>query len=330
VVSSQSLQLGSATLAGNLTLSAIQGNITQVGAVSVAGTTQLQAPEGNLDFTNAANHFAQAVSVITGGSLQLNSNASLTLGQVNVTGLTTITNIGNVDLGSGTFAGKLSVNSNGGEIVQTGPINFKSDTDFNAGNGKIDLYNTGNQWTGAILFTGGTIMINHPVLLGAFANAGMLNSRESTTNSFVTNFTATAHPETSSSSEATALTTSNGVSSNPNLSANSSSVISISVSKAPVDNQASVMTVVVAPEVAMGNKGFSFEIDANILPNSNNRGAINLTATLPDGRNLPDWIKFDPSAHKFSAETVPRNGFPLEVRIRAGVFESIVLIKNDD
>ena len=137
------------------------------GALKVTGTSKLNTPAGNINLANPDNAFGDKVDVKTSGKLSLSSSGSLTLGTVDVAGDTLLQSQGKLDLGTGSFNGKLKANSGGFEITQTGKLNFFGDTDFDAGSAKIDLFNPTNQWRGAILFKGGTILINHPVLMNS-------------------------------------------------------------------------------------------------------------------------------------------------------------------
>jgi hypothetical protein len=152
VQSATGLQLGESTLTGQFTATVAQGDLTQTGALKVSGTSKLNTPAGNIQLTNADNLFGDKVDVKTSGQLSLTSADSLTLGTVDVKGDSLLQSQGKLDLGTGTFNGKLKANSGGFEITQTGKINFFGNTDFDAGSAKIDLFNPYNQWRGAILF----------------------------------------------------------------------------------------------------------------------------------------------------------------------------------
>ena len=108
---------------------------------------------------------------------------------------------GDIDLGKGIYGGKLKVTSNDGAITQSGAILFKSDVDFEAGSGKIELMNPKNLWYGGLLFKGGLILINHPILLSANTNAASLQMRTEVMQATVTKMGSNA-PATSTAGPA--------------------------------------------------------------------------------------------------------------------------------
>jgi hypothetical protein len=326
IAAAQSIDLAASTVQGQLSVTAQQGDITQQAPITVQGTSNLVAPAGLVNLNNPANQFAQPVSVATTGALTLDSASALTLGDMQVGASATINNQGSVNLGTGVFGGKLIVNSQGGAITQTGPIDFKSDTTFNAGSGAINLFDPHNLWTGAIYFTGGFIMINHPILIGGNNNAAALN--RFTEN--VADFTASATPKVTLAAAlqpSAASATPNGAANAPTI--KSDSVISLSVDKAPNPMQPGLVTVTVSPEVSAGAKGFEFALDNKALPPQIGNQPNALNASQPDGQPLPNWLKFDPVTHSFSAQAVPPGAFPMRVKISAGGVNTVVLIQEN-
>jgi hypothetical protein len=62
VTSNGALNLGTATVGGNLVANSGNGDITQDGPVSVVGTSTLVSGTGSIDLTNSGNHFGGAIN----------------------------------------------------------------------------------------------------------------------------------------------------------------------------------------------------------------------------------------------------------------------------
>ncbi len=104
--------------------------------------------------------------------------------------------------------------------------------------------------------------------------------------------------------------------------------ISISLDAAPSGNpgrgvQNAVVTVSVPKAMATAGTGFSFELPAQVRESL---GTGALQATLADGSLLPGWIQFNPITQRFEASTVPDGGLPLQVLIRTGTTQVLVVI----
>jgi hypothetical protein len=320
VVSAQGINLTNSNVQGNLAITAAQGNITQSGPLTVTGTSSLSAPAGNIALANADNSFANAVTVQSSGSLSLTSSGPLTLGTATVGGISDITSTGKLNLGTGTFSGKLKATSGGFDIVQSGPIKFGSDANFDAGSAKIDLFEPKNSWMGSLLFKGGIVMINHPILINAIS-AGTLNvSTQATIQTAQTSRTAAASASMSKSE-------SNQASNAPTsaVSVSGGSAISISVERPAAANQSGLITVALASDVAAPGRSFSFTLEASAV--SNATVANEVSVMQMDGKPLPDWIRYESTTRTFTANLVPAGAFPLQIRLSVGGAESVVVIQ---
>ncbi len=302
------LTLGTSTVTGDLQATVDAGDITQTGPVTVAGTSNLVATAGNITLTDAANSFADRVSIDTPQALKLTANGPLSMGEVNV-GLTTdLQSQGVLDLGTqSVYNGKLVAKSGGFDIIQSGPLKAGKDTDFDAGNAKIDLFNPKNLWLGALYFKGGIIMINHPQLLNA-VNSGVLMVRAETSLSVGTKVgggIATAPAQTASGS--------------------GGNTVSVVVNRAPGATQTGLIQVQVAPEAASAGKSFSFELDPHAVAGHAADAPVKVSQI--DGKPLPNWLRYDANNKTFTANDVPAGAFPLQLKLAVGNTESVVVIQ---
>jgi hypothetical protein len=167
IQTNSALTLGASTVTGNLQATSTLGDITQTGALTVTGTSNLIASAGNITLADKTNSFGDLVTVNTPQALELSANGPLTMATATVGGAATLTSNGKLNLGTGTYSGKLKAVSGGFDIVQSGPIKFGGEANFDAGSAKIDLFEPKNSWMGALFFKGGIIMINHPMLINA-------------------------------------------------------------------------------------------------------------------------------------------------------------------
>ncbi|MEY4363900.1 MAG: hypothetical protein RLZZ24_1252, partial [Pseudomonadota bacterium] len=304
------LTLGASTVSGDLKLTAA-GALKQTGPLQVTGKSDVKVTGGGIDLTDKDNRFGDILDIDTSGALSLTSAGPVKINDVKTGGENILISHGDIDLGKGIYGGKLKVTSNNGAITQSGPIEFKSDVDFDAGSGKIDLMQPKNLWYGGLLFKGGLIMINHPVLLSAHTNAASLQVRT----------------EVTQSAAAKSMVSAMTAETEPTKPAKSEAVVSIRVNQTAQPGKPGSVVVEVSPEVTAGAKGFSFELDSSIVPAKTN-APTPVRATQPDGRQLPTWLKFDPNSNTFSADAVPAGAFPLQVKVSVGNTETIVVIQD--
>jgi hypothetical protein len=309
IKASSELSLDTSVVSGDLDLSTTTGDITQIGPIAVTGKSTLVTSAGSILLTDVANSFGDVVDAQTSGGLSMTSDGPLTLGKVTVQGNADVSSTGVLNLGTGVYNGKLKANSGGSDILQSGPIKFVGDVDFDAGSAKIDLFNPNNLWTGILNFKGGLIMINHPVLMNA-VSAGTLVVRVET--SVVT-------PAVKAGGDATVPAVQNigrgavGTS------------VSVSVARAPSASQSGLIQVNVAAEAAAPGKSFTFELDPHAL--TGHEGSAPVKIAQPDGKPMPNWLKFDAASKTFTANDVPAGAFPLQLKVSVGNTESVMVIQ---
>jgi hypothetical protein len=305
------LTLGSSTVTGDWVAMVDQGDLTQVGPVSVGGITDIITTAGNVTLTDAANSFAELVSVHTSGSLGLSSDGPLTLDKVVTVGDTVLSSHGKLDLGTSVFGAKVNANSGGFDIVQSGPIKVGGNSNFEAGSAKIDLFNPKNTWSGSILYKGGIVMINHPQLMNA-VNAGTLVVRAETS---------AIQPAKVSAPASTGAAASTGTAA---AAASGEGAVSIAVSRPASGNQTGLITVAVPAETAAPGRSFSFSIEAHVPATA--AASADVRVTQADGKPLPEWLRYEASTKTFVATSVPPGAFPLQLKVGIGGVETLMVI----
>jgi len=76
---------------------------------------------------------------------------------------------------------------------------------------------------------------------------------------------------------------------------------------------------------ALAGQGFAFTLPMSL------RGLIQQVAgavrvTRPDGQPMPEWLRYDPVAMRFSASAVPADGLPLRLSIHPGNHQTAELL----
>jgi hypothetical protein len=104
--------------------------------------------------------------------------------------------------------------------------------------------------------------------------------------------------------------------------------ISISLNMAPPGNltegvPGGVATVSVPKAMATSGTGFGFELPSQVR-DTLGTGAIQVT--LADGSPLPAWIQFNPVTQRFEAGAVPDGGLPLQILLRLGRKQVLIVI----
>src|SRR5690606_17330108 len=165
VTSDGTLDLGSGIVAGNLQANSDGEAITQSGALSVGGTASVNAGGASITLTNANNDFGGAVS-LTGGTVSISDDNALTLGTLSAGSLTAASD-GLLNLGAGVITGALDANSQGGAIIQSGPLEVGGTASLTAG-GNITLGSTNNFFEGVVSLDGAAVSIlnNTTLFLG--------------------------------------------------------------------------------------------------------------------------------------------------------------------
>jgi hypothetical protein len=311
VVSASALSMGETTVTGDLSLKTMSVDITQVGPITVGGRTDIVAA-GNVILADVGNNFVGTLNVDTGGALELTTSGALTIGKAVTVGNTILKSTGKIDLGTSIFGGTLKVNSGGFEIMQSGPVSFGGNTDFDAGTAKIDLFNPKNFWKGSIVYKGGIVMINHPQLLNA-TNAGTLIVRVETTVLTPASVRVVAPLPAQSSSE-----------SSQQGGFGNGGDISVSQQRAATPEQSGLVTVTVSADAATSGKGFAFALDEH-LPADVSKGAQVRVSQL-DGKPLPEWLRYDPETQKVVASSPPAGAFPIQIKASVGGVETVIVI----
>ena len=311
--SEQALVMGATTVDGDIILKSTSGDISQVDPLNIRGTTNLQAVAGKINFENPLNVFVESVTVETPQSLKISATGPLTMDKVKVGQDTELKSSGKLNLGTGNYSGKLVANSGGFEIEQSGPINFFGDTNFDAGNAKIEIFNPYNQWRGGIMFRGGIILINHPVLMNA-VNAGTLNVRATSTLSLGS--TPTTAGVASSSLQPLAAKAPSGP------------AVTVMVDKPTSGDSSAMITVALSTETAAPGRSFSFELDPKVVTQQPANTSLKISQL--DGKALPDWLKYEPDTKTFTAKDVPAGAFPLQLKVMAGGQETMMVIQEQD
>lgn len=132
--------LGNYTSGGDFSLTN-GASIVQSGSLQVQGATTLNAGTNAITLTNSGNNLRGAVG-LTGGNTQIVNSSPLVFGASQING-------------------NLSATSNDPVIGQVGALNVTGSSYFNAGNGSIQLTNTGNYLAGPVTAIGTGIAITN-------------------------------------------------------------------------------------------------------------------------------------------------------------------------
>jgi hypothetical protein len=77
----------------------------------------------------------------------------------------------------------------------------------------------------------------------------------------------------------------------------------------------------------MARGGFEFKLPTDVVPASAAPSSVQVT--LSNGNPIPNWLKFDPVAAKFSAQSVPEGAIPLEVKVSVAGRETAIVVSED-
>jgi hypothetical protein len=158
VTSIGALDLGSATVSGNLAANSGNGSVTQDGALSVAGTTNIVAGAGSIQLTNLDNVLVGVVNV-SGKQINVMDSIPLILGTSSASSNLSVGSKGDLDLGTATVGGNLVANSGNGTVTQNGPLQVTGTTDIEAGTGSIELNNPGNVFQSTVTASGSNVAV---------------------------------------------------------------------------------------------------------------------------------------------------------------------------
>jgi hypothetical protein len=173
------------------------------------------------------------------------------------------------------------------------------------------LFNPKNQWSGAILYKGGLVMINHPQLMNA-VNAGTLVVRAETS---------MTQPAKVSAPASTGAAATNSASS---TAASGDGSVSIAVARPASGNQTGLITVAVSAETAAPGRSFSFSIEFHVPATA--VASADVQVTQADGKPLPEWLRYEASTKTFVATSVPPGAFPLQLKVGIGGVETLMVI----
>ena len=151
------LDLGQGTIAGNLVADSGGGAIGQSGALAVGGSSAINAGAGDITRDDGGNDFVGAVS-LTGGAVSISDANALALGTLDAGSLVARSH-GALNLGTGSVAGALDADSDGGAIGQSGALAVGGASTVDAGAGDIALTHADNDFIGAVSLTGGAVAI---------------------------------------------------------------------------------------------------------------------------------------------------------------------------
>ena len=261
--SAGSVNLGSGTLSGTLTVHALGGAITQsAGGLRVGGDATLQASQG-ITLTDAANRLQGLVN-LSGGTTALTNATDLRLGTL-ATGDLTLNVAGKLDLGAGAVGGKLAATSTGA-ITQTGALVVSGAAVFNAGNADITLGQAGNKFTGTVDLRGGNVQVTG----GGALSLGNLNVGDLTASSVdgLQLGTGTVGGQLKATSSSGAITQAGGglaVTGNATLSAGAGAITLNGFSSAGLD------ATTANGAISLGHSNFAAAVNLN-----SNGGAITL------------------------------------------------------
>jgi hypothetical protein len=83
------------------------------------------------------------------------------------------------------------------------------------------------------------------------------------------------------------------------------------------------ISVTVPKGFSSSGTGFSFKLPEEVAKQI---GTGEAQASLPNGFSLPDWIRFNPGKAEFEVGAVPSGGLPLQVMLRVGTTQVLVVI----
>ena len=295
------------------------------------GPTNLQA--GNDITLSGANDFNGLVNA-DGNNIALNDVNGLTLGTVNARADVQLASVGDLDLGSLNAAGTLQVNSGGGNITQSGSLTVGGLASLDAGSGRIALLNPGNKLPkGANIFAASFAVTGDSRKGANEVSAKVLSS--TATSKPVSALDDTAVPEPlvmSSNSTTSSPITSSPVTTDPSASSaasnmgagNNNAGVVVDLRNAPTSNVSFMAAVSIPFGTATSGTGFSFTLPENVRALVTE--STQPTATMPDGTNLPSWLKFDVQSLRFEATAVPSGAFPMQLVLTLGAVRVAVVI----
>jgi len=336
------LVLGNIAASGTLAATSTGGAITQdssgSNAIVAAGATTLDASQAlggakvpaSINLGGAGNDFGGVVTA-AGKNVTLNDVNALTLGNVTAAGdlyakastnlvVNGVVKASTADLAA--TSGNITQGTNSTLTVATGPTNFTA-------GGSMTLQGT-NNFAGAVNKTGIDITPDVSVtsnvteprdvtseLLANIPTTPMVGTSLSNTN--------LPQPLMVSATAQTLVTRDSSSSANSSTGSSQESGISLEQRNAPAATGFSMMFAVSLPKgTSTMGAGFSFDLPESVRVAASESSDIR--ATLPNGSELPAWLKFDVKTLRFDAGAVPDGSFPLQVVLTFGGERTLVVI----
>jgi hypothetical protein len=107
---------------------------------------------------------------------------------------------------------------------------------------------------------------------------------------------------------------------------NSSGVV-IDMRSGPTSGVNAMAAVSLPKGTATAGTGFSFELPESVRATAQQASdTVRPQATMPNGSQLPGWLKFDPERMRFDANAVPDGAFPIQVAVTVGQQRVLVVI----
>jgi len=108
--------------------------------------------------------------------------------------------------------------------------------------------------------------------------------------------------------------------------ATGSSGIAVSLIRSASVAQTGVVSVLVPKDMATAGSGFSFPLPAQVANIAEAGNNVVISVSTVSGQPLPSWLVFNPETRIFVASAVPDGAFPMQVAVRIGVRNTIIVI----
>ncbi|MGN2244171.1 filamentous hemagglutinin N-terminal domain-containing protein [Frateuria sp. GZRR33] len=179
VTSTGALNLGSGTVAGNLSAASNGGAISQSGALTVTGTSALDAATGSITLANAGNDFQGSVG-LAGAGLSVRDANDLTIGTLAAAANTDVSLVAGGSLilpvsGIDTGTGNLVLAANGGTLATQGTLSG-ADVSLSGRDGLTLAHDVNATGTLTLVSTGGDITQTAGVLTAATLTGNALGN----------------------------------------------------------------------------------------------------------------------------------------------------------
>lgn len=331
---------------GDLTVTSSGGDITQTVGTTIYsnGVTTLSAGNDDIILNEVTNDF---------NTLKASGND------------VSIKDANNIELGTTTTRGTLSITTNNGDITQTNgsTITAAGTTTLNAGTGDITFGEATNDFQ-TVVTTGTNVRVinknntpstsssstsssdasvertpqikvinTEPVNVDANAGLGDIGNSGMTLSTIVSSGAATSKQggNDKNSAQQNNLADTNQAVSFDGITVGTTNTGS-DVKAIIIHGSASSDIPVTMLVPVNSSEGLSFTIPKNVInqvSQNSEQGNQIVRATLSDGTDLPSWITFDMETRSFTSSNVPLDGLPLVVKVLTISGKSIeVVLKN--